>query len=174
MDWDPSNKIDNPQVEWDIFGGKHFDLGDGTDFNAEAYYYAYPAADYPGFTASYFEGIFQLSHTFAGLAVTGTWAISPEFSFGTGLGNYISGSFSYPIMDWLSVSANVGHQWVNDLPDYTHGDIGATVTYKSLSVDARYVTTDLGKTNCGFYMGTNNACAGGFVATVTYNMALLP
>jgi uncharacterized protein (TIGR02001 family) len=174
VDWDASTTVDDPQVEWDIFAGKHFDVGDSTDLNVEAYYYAYPAAPYRGTTASYFEGIFQLSHTFDGLALTGTWAISPQFGFKTGLGNYVEGTASFPLLDWLSVSANVGHQWVDKLPDYTHADAGLTATWKSLSLDGRYVTTDLGKNNCGMYMTTRNACAGGAVLTLTYNMNLLP
>lgn len=174
VDWDPSTSNDNPQVEWDIFGGKHFDLGDGTDLNVEAYYYSYPAANYPGLKASYFEGIFQLSHNFDDLALTASYAVSPNFTLNTGTSNYIEGTASYPIMDWLSISANVGHQWVETGPDYTHADFGATATWKSFSLDGRYVTTDLGQTNCVFYMTTRNACAGGFVATITYNMDLLP
>src|ERR1700712_2291675 len=55
-----------PTVEIDLYGGKHFDLG-GWDLNVEAYYYAYPDADHNILgtaDASYFEGIFQLSHSF--------------------------------------------------------------------------------------------------------------
>ena len=49
----------NPSFEWDIYGGKHFDL-DGTDLNVEAYEYAYPDANvFGGAAASYFEGIFS-------------------------------------------------------------------------------------------------------------------
>jgi hypothetical protein len=58
--------------------------------------------------------------------------------------------------------------------DYTHGDIGATLTYRSLSLDLRYVSTDLGAAKCGFYMGTTNACSGGFTALFSYNVASWP
>jgi len=177
VDFDPSEGSDNPSLEWDIFGGKHFDLGDSTDLNVEAYYYSYPAAVVPAGSpkVSYVEGIFQLSHTFFGVAATGTYAISPEGSLGGGVTHYLALGLSYPVMDWLSVSGNVGHQWVAAAPtDYTHADFGATATWKSLSLDGRYVTSDIGATNCKFFMATRNACSGGFVATLTYNMALLP
>ncbi len=74
----------NPSYELDIYGGKHFDL-DGTDLNVEAYYYAYPDANKLFLgpkKASFFEGIFQLSHSFGSLSLTATGAVSPEFSLG--------------------------------------------------------------------------------------------
>ena len=66
----------NTTVEWDIYGGKHFDLA-GTDLNLQAYYYAYP--DHEGLpgsaTYSYVEGIAALSHTFDQLTLTASVAI---------------------------------------------------------------------------------------------------
>ena len=161
----------NPSIEWDIFGGKHFDLG-GTDLNVEAYEYAYPDAKIlPGTpAASFFEGIFTLSHTFGPLALDAVYAISPQFSLGGGTGNYIEGQAVMTVNDWLTVSTNIGHQWVALAPtDYTHSDVGATATYKQLSLDLRYFNTNLNRTNCGFYMNTKNACTGNFVATLSFN-----
>jgi uncharacterized protein (TIGR02001 family) len=162
----------NPSFELDIFGGKHFDLG-GTDLNVMAYYYSYP--DFrPGVgpAASYYETIVQLTHNFGPVAVTVTGSNSPEWSLGGGDGWYLAGLFTVPVNDWLSLSANVGHQWVQAAPsDYTHFDIGGTLTYRSWSLDLRYASTDIGNTACGaFWMATPNACSGGFVATVSYNV----
>ena len=176
INWQLNGTNDNPGVEWDIYGGKHFDL-DGTDLNVEAYEYAYPDATIIKGTpaASYFEGIFTLSHTFGPEALDIVYAVSPQFSLGGGTGNYIEGQSVLTVTDWLTVSANIGHQWVELAPsDYTHADAGATATWKSLSLDLRYLGTNLSKANCGFYMGTKNACGAGFAATLTYNVALLP
>lgn len=168
----------NPRIEWDIYGGKHFDLGDGTDFNVEAYEYAYPEYNtsyVPGKpAASYFEGIFTLSHTFGPVALDVVYAVSPQFTLGTGTGNYLEGQAILTLTDWLTVSTNVGHQWVDLIPaDYTHADVGATATWKGFSLDARYVGTSLNKVNCAtYYMGTKNACGGGFVATLSYTIPL--
>ena len=170
----------NPTVEVDLYGGKHFDLG-GWDLNVEAYYYAYPDANPPVFfgttsDASFFEGIFQLSHNFGDLAVTATGAVSPEFSLGSGTGGYIAGTASYPITDWLSISGTVGHQWVDAAPtDYTHFDIGLSATYRHFVLDVRANGTDMGKAACGFYMASsafnNSVCTTGVVATLTYNIS---
>ncbi|HVZ27267.1 MAG TPA: TorF family putative porin [Rhizomicrobium sp.] len=176
INWQLGGENENPSIEWDIYGGKHFDLG-GTDLNVEAYEYAYPDANtFGGSDASYFEGIFTLTHAFGPLSLDAVWAISPEFSLGGGTGNYLEGQAVFTVTDWLTVSANVGHQWVDLAPsDYTHADFGATASWNGFALDARYVTTDIGQTNCaGFWMGTKNACSGGFVATLTYNIAILP
>jgi uncharacterized protein (TIGR02001 family) len=163
----------NPSYELDLFGGKHFDL-DGTDLNVMAYYYSYP--DYrpgAGPAASYYETIAQLTHNFGPIAVTVTGSNSPNWSLDGGTGWYLAGLFTVPVTDWLSFSANVGHQWVEKAPsDYTHFDIGATATYRSWSLDVRYASTDIGNAACGaFWMATPNACSGGFVATINYNVA---
>jgi uncharacterized protein (TIGR02001 family) len=176
INWQLGGINENPSIEWDIYGGKHFDLG-STDLNVEAYEYAYPDANVGphGPSASYFEGIFTLSHTFGPLALDVVYAISPEFSGGNGTGNYLEGQAVLTLTDWLTVSSNIGHQWVDLAPaDYTHADFGTTATWKQFSLDARYVSTDLSKVNCAFYMSTKNACSGGFIATLTYNFALLP
>ena len=182
VDWTPGND-DNPHVEVDLYGGKHTDLW-GTDWNIEPYYYSYPAADIPAGTSKpdYFELINQLTHTFGPLTLTGTWAWSPNFPFNGGTGNFFSGTGSYTVLDWLSVSGNIGHQWAagakTAMPpsrDYTYFDIGATATYKAFNFDLRYSGTDLGGVQCAsFWMATKNACTPTVVATVTYNVNLLP
>src|SRR5665213_4177577 len=117
INWQLNGKNENPGVEWDIYGGKHFDLG-GTDLNVEAYEYAYPDAKLlPGqAAASYFEGIFTITHAFGPLSLDAVYAISPQFTLGSGTGNYLEGQAAYTVTDWLSVSANVGHQWVELAP----------------------------------------------------------
>ncbi|MDE1986471.1 MAG: TorF family putative porin [Alphaproteobacteria bacterium] len=162
----------NPSFEMDLYAGKHTDL-DGTDLNLEAYYYSYPDAKFPGTKASYYETIGQLSHVFGPLTLTLTGANSPEWSLSGGTGWYVEGTAAYALTDWLSISGNLGHQWVSAAPsDYTHYDIGGTATYKSWSLDARYVGSDISQASCAaFWMATPKACEGGFVATITYNIA---
>jgi len=175
INWQAGGINENPSIEWDIYGGKHFDLGDTTDLNVEAYEYAYPNYNaLGGPAASYFEGIFTLSHTFGPLALDGVYAVSPQFSGGTGTGNYIEGQAVLTITDWLTISTNIGHQWVANAPtDYTHSDVGATATWNAFSLDARYVDTTLNRVTCSFFMATtNNACSGGFMATLSYTLPI--
>jgi len=180
VDWNMGGLSNNPSVEVDIYGGKHTDVW-GIDWNIEPYYYAYPGANtFGGPTADYFELINQLTKSFNGVTLQATYAWSPEFSLGGGPGHYLAGMASYTILDWLSISGNLGHQWVRAANasvgsrDYTYADIGVTASYKGFALDLRYSGTDLGKGACGFYMGTNHACAGDVIATLTYNITLLP
>jgi uncharacterized protein (TIGR02001 family) len=180
VDFDPTNS-GNPHVEVDIYGGKKTDLG-FAEWNIQPYYYAYPSADVPAGAPSpdYFELINQLSHTFGPVSVTATYAWSPELPFAGGEGNYLGGTAAIPINDWLSISGNVGHQWAENAKlvgsrDYTWGDIGVTASYMGFALDLRYSGTDLNRAQCAaFYMATTNACAGGFVGSLTYTVNLLP
>jgi uncharacterized protein (TIGR02001 family) len=164
----------DPSYEADFYAGKHTDLG-GTDLNIEAYYYSYPDAKFPGTTASYYETIVQLTHAFGPLTLTATGSNSPEWSLSGGTAWYAEGTAAWAVSDWFTISGNVGHQWVHAAPsDYTHYDIGGTAVWKSFSLDVRCVGDDIGKINCAAYwMPTKNACSGGAVATLTYNIANL-
>lgn len=171
----------NTGVEWDIYGGKHIDL-DGTDLNIQAYYYAYPDHDAsaPGLpNYSYFEGIAALSHSFDELTLTSTIAISPDYFGDAGRGIWIGGTASYTVNDWISVSGNVGHQWVEDLNGaeygypYTHWDLGVTATWNNISLDVRYIDTDISKTQCEEFNGPrNNWCGATVVGSITYNFSI--
>jgi uncharacterized protein (TIGR02001 family) len=163
-----------PSFEMDIYAGKHFDL-DGTDLNVEAYYYSYPDANkyMLGTYASYYETIIQLSHTFDKLTLTATGANSPEWSLHGGTGWYLEGTASYALTDWLSISGNLGHQWVERAPsNYTHWDIGATATWRSWVLDVRYVGNDISKPDCGFWISSGTgSCSDTVVATLTFNVS---
>ena len=181
VDFDPTNS-GNPYMELDIYGGKHTDLG-GVDWHIMPIYYTYPAGNFaPGSaTADYFELVNQLSYTTDfGVTAMGTYAFSPELTFGGGTGHYLALNLAYPINDWLSISGNYGHVWAENAAragssGYNHGDVGVTASYQGFALDLRYTGTDLTRFGCAnFYMTTGNACAGGAVVTLSYTMDLLP
>jgi len=179
VDFDPTNS-GNPHVELDIYGGKHTDLW-GVDWNFMPYYYSYPPEKYGlGPNADYFELQNQFTKAFGPLTLSGTWAWSDNLAFNGGTGNALFGNATYSILDWLSVSGNIGHQWAQNAKyvgssDYTWGDFGATASYKGFALDVRMVGTDLSGPKCAaFYMATTHACAGGVVASLTYTVSLLP
>ncbi|MCX7280094.1 MAG: TorF family putative porin [Alphaproteobacteria bacterium] len=180
VDFDPTSS-GNPHVELDIYGGKHTDLW-GIDWNFMPYYYAYPSANVAvgASRPDYFELINQLTKAFGPVSLQASYAWSNNLAFDGGEGNALYGNVTYTLLDWLSISGNLGHQWAENARlvgsrDYTYGDIGATATYKGFALDVRYSGTDLGTAQCGaFYMATRHACSGGVVATLTYNFTLLP
>jgi uncharacterized protein (TIGR02001 family) len=190
---------DHTSLETDFYAGKHTDLW-GTDLNLEAYLYAYPdhniATNITGshYHDTYFEMIGQLSHPFGPVSLTATAAYSPNFFGQTGTGWYIEGTAAYTVNDWLSFSANLGHQWVSrvdslTIPNsydgedpfiyssglpYTHWDIGATFTYKQFALDVRYVDTNLSSVQCYWTQGAKNLCDATVMATLTYNIPAFP
>ena len=173
----------SPSYEADFYFGKHTDFFGLGDLNTQAYFYTYPDARTQGVAnknATFMEFITTFSHVFGPLTMNATWAYSPMFTLGGGNSNYINGNAVWAVNDWLSLSGTVGHQWAQAAKtfgstDYTHYDIGGTVTYKSLALDIRYVDTDLSKASCSaFWMATNNACGGTAMATLTYNISSFP
>jgi len=180
VDFDPTSS-NNPYLGLNIYGSKHTALCD-IDWNFMPYYYAYPSANVPAGTPrpDYFELINQLTKAFGPVSLQASYAWSNNLAFDGGEGNALYGNVTYTILDWLSVSGNLGHQWAEKARlagsrDYTYGDFGATATWKGLALDVRYSGTDLGTAQCGaFYMATRHACSGGVVASLTYNFTLLP
>jgi uncharacterized protein (TIGR02001 family) len=162
--------------EVDIYGGKHFDL-DGSDLDAQAYYYSFPG--HGSFAANYFEGILHLTHNFGSFAATIMGAASPSWINDSGAGFYAAGTGAYPIADWLTVSANLGHQWVGGAPrGYTHYDFGFTATVRSMSLDLRYVGNDIRAGDASFWVGSTAEQARSWtrdtvVLTVSYAASLL-
>jgi uncharacterized protein (TIGR02001 family) len=171
-------------IEWDIWFGKHFDLGDGWDLNVQPYYYAYPDHDSKtaGFHDSYFELITGLSRKFGDLTLTGTVAWSPDWFAESGTGWWLNANAAYPITDWLTVSGNFGYQSAREFDDipgigypYTVWDIGLTAVWKQFALDVRYVDTSISKAECGTFNGAANDdwCSGTVLATLTFNFTLL-
>ena len=195
------NFYDGTSLEDDVYVGKHTDLA-GTDLNLEAYYYTYPdhainhdvdRMNGSPYHDSYFEAIGQLTHVFGPLTLTATGAWSPNFFAQTGEGWYVEGTAAFAVNEWLSFSGNVGHQWVSRLdgvsvdigtegaPDivksgfpYTHWDLGATVTYKSLALDVRYIDSSINETSCALFVGKKDLCGATVIGTLTYNISSFP
>lgn len=77
-----------------------------------------------------------------------------------------------------SLSGNVGRQTYASAignTDYTHWDAGVTFGYKALSLDLRYIDTDINQTNapaqCGT-VGTRDLCSATFLATLKFDTTL--
>ena len=163
-------------LETDLYAGKHFDLG-GSDLDAEAYYYSYPG--HGSISANYFEGILHLSHSLGPAAFTLVGAVSPDWSNHAGPGVYVAGTGAYTLTDWLTMSGNLGHQWVQQAPNaYAHYDVGVTANVRSMSLDLRYVGNDIRTEDAAFWVGSTAQQArawtrGSVVLTMSFAFSLL-
>jgi uncharacterized protein (TIGR02001 family) len=128
-------------AEVDIYGGVKPVVGPVTlDFGGVAYLYP-GAPDGPG-SPHYFE--FKAGASVpAGPATLGVVVFhSPEFPYDFGPATYLEANAAIPLMDKLTLSGAIGHQWLDEdhwgTDGYTTGNIG--VTYQitpHISIDAR-------------------------------------
>ena len=164
-------------LETDLCGGKISELSE-TKIDIEGCYYAYPDrnSNFINSRDGFYETILRLSRNVDRLTVTGTIAQSPDFFGRDGSAWYVGGTFAWVLNDWVSITSNIGHQWVNHtLPGYTHWDIGAAGTWHNFTLDARYVDTDFSPSACiAFASGKRGWCSAGAVVQLTYNIDLLP
>ena len=154
------------------FGGATFDIG--------ALYYVYPKTKLAGDKSSsdFIEPYLAISGTAGPVSAKATVNWAPKQKAlaldqgASGLlpsqGNvYIAGDFSAAIPTTpISLTAHIGHtfgpSWLSIGNEYTDWGVGATLTYKALTLGVQYVDTD------GDFITPSgkNASKGGVVATL--------
>lgn len=170
------NDHQNTLIEVDVTAGKQVTLR-GTIVDFAATYYSYPIRNRPAGAPrySFAEASVKASHSWGDLTLSAEGAWSPN-SFGeTGTSWYLGVGIFYQLRDWLSASANIGRQWVQDIDaisgsgfPYTHWDAGLTATYDKFSLDLRYVDTSLSPAECLLGLGGRDWCKAGAVATLSF------
>lgn len=165
-------------MELDLYAGFTSALSDKTTGSIKAIYYLYPTADYPpgANKYDYFELIGSLAHDFGGFSGTFEAAWSPDYFAESGSSVALTGGLSVPLTDsfWffdggVSASGKLGYQWIDDnttfgTPDYVFYDVGVSAKIANVTLDVRWVDTDLDRADC--FSGAN-LCEGGVVATLT-------
>lgn len=164
-------------IELDLYAGYNFSLSQATSGTIKAVYYAYPDADTPAGAADYdyIEVIGSLSRDFNGKATaTLEYAWSSDYFAETGEFGALTGTLEVPLAEtlWffdggLAGSAHAGYQWIDDnatygVPDYFYYDIGMSASVGMLTVDARWIDTDIDKAEC---VAGLDWCEGTFVLT---------
>lgn len=146
--WGSSVDFNDGETDFEVdfvlgYGGA---INDSTTYDVNVTYYAYPNQP-SGANYDYFEFGAGITHDLGnGLSVGLKVAYSPDNFAETGDAFWVGLNGAYQVAEWLSISANVGYQSLDDSfyadDSYTHYDIGATVTYGILDIDLRYVATD--------------------------------
>ena len=167
IDFSDTGDVDS-EFEIDLYAGYNFSLGENTEGSVKATYYLYP--DNPG-DYEYWEFQGALSHDFGKVKLSGEINYSPDYFNQTGASFAAAAGIEIPLVDMLSASGHIGHQWLDDevkfgTPDFLYWDLGLTLSLleEHVTLDARYVTTDLDDLEC--FSGTD-LCEGGFVGTLT-------
>lgn len=176
--FDPS-----PSMELDVYGGVRGTFGKFTsDLGVWGYLY-------PGLSTPTPNGVFPTQINWvegygkAGYGITDSLNVGVNLYYtpsyiNTGAdGEYVSGTFKYTVSE-LAISGELGRQWLGTtdathtsfftglgnykLPSYTAWNIGASYTYKFVTLDLRYYGTSLSKTDAVLITGpTNFILAGG-------------
>ncbi|MEP6785336.1 MAG: TorF family putative porin [Sphingomonadales bacterium] len=146
-------------VELDLIGGFKKTFG-GTTFDIGVLYYYYPKTKIAGDTSSsdFAEPYLAVSHTFGPVTAKGTVAYAPKqkalkLDQATGASRdnvYLAGDLSASIPGTpLGLIGHLGHSfgpsWLASdgvKSEYTDWSVGATATFKAITVGVSYVDTD--------------------------------
>jgi uncharacterized protein (TIGR02001 family) len=176
----------NGHQEIDVIGGYSHTFKNGVKLDGGVLYYVYPHSN-PGFVnnSDFIEPYFDISKTFGPLSAKATVNWAPEQS---GLKNcqgfvdaesgcsakgqsnvYLAGDFSVAIPKTpLGLTAHIGHtwgpSWLSIGDEYTDWGLGATATWKMLTLGVSYVDTS--KHN-SFVVNGRDEASSGVVASLT-------
>ena len=169
---------DDSPMELDLYGNYNFMIG-ALAASVGVYGYVYPSSGSGG-PYDVFELDGGISYSFGPVAwsAKANWAPSvPSGYLTVQQGNnpdsefYLTTGLSVPVVDWLSVSGNLSYQGYTGLPtgakddSYAEWDLGATATWKIVSLDLRYIDTDTH--TLASYTGNPFATGPFYVATLT-------
>ena len=149
----------NAKQEIDLIGGYSHTFKGGLKVDGGVLYYFYPRDPSPGVSSDFFEPYFDVSKTFGPVSAKATINYAPaqkalklDQSTGPSHDNvYLAGDFSVAIPKTpLGLTAHIGHtfgpSWLasDSVGDtgYTDWGLGATATYKMLTLGVSYVDTD--------------------------------
>jgi uncharacterized protein (TIGR02001 family) len=154
--------------EVDLYAGYTHAFSDSTEGTAKVVYYVYPGSDAD---IDYLEIIGSLSHTMGRAGLSVELAYSPDYINAGYSSLAVTGGLEYALAEsasffdgGISASGHVGRQTFDDATalDYTFYDIGVSGTVGMLTLDVRYVATDLDEAECG-----TEWCNSGVVVTGT-------
>jgi uncharacterized protein (TIGR02001 family) len=157
------NDGNNATTEVDLYGGYGGTI-DNFSYDVGFMYYWYPgatnAAQYDMWEVYGKAGYdFGVATTSFGIAYT------PDNTITNFDATYLSAGVAVPLIDLLSVSANVGYYMLDNLKNATDWNVGATLkVYDWFDLDARYYDTDVAN-NC--QVGTKQYCDARFVVKVS-------
>ncbi|MGB0630108.1 MAG: TorF family putative porin [Alphaproteobacteria bacterium] len=154
VDFNEAAGVDGATIEIDWYAGLTGPVGEtGVSWDVGVIYYSYPGAD-RNLNYDFFEGQIALSYDFGLAAATASLNYSPDNFGGTGDAFYPKLGIEAPIGKYLTLSAHVAKQYVDDnanfgLPDYVEYGIGATVNLAGFDVNLTWSDTDMSETECG-------------------------
>jgi uncharacterized protein (TIGR02001 family) len=139
----------------------------GAKVTLEALYDSFPDKRAPGPSYDIFEPQAEVSRTLKRLTLGALAGWETDVS-GGGQEWHLKASAAYALAPWLSISGHAGRFFAASGADHDHDhwDIGATATWRRLSLDARYGGTDEPRSRCFF----TDWCEPGAYVSLNYRL----
>ena len=147
-------------MEWDIYGGYAGSI-DAFSYDVGVIGYLYPGAA-SILNYDYLEAYLNLGYDFGPASVSAGLAWSPDWTGGLDDAYYFSGGIAVPIMEGLSIDANIGYSdfhSTSGLVDYVDYNVGIAYEFEWFTTDLRFTDTDL--------PGCTSLCDEKFVVTIS-------
>ena len=174
-----------PDAEFTFSAGARPKVGN-VDLTLAATYYSYPGEQLPGPTGgiNYWEAGIRGDTTIAeSIRFAAGYAFSPNVSNTGAWSQYAAAGLGYDVPSRLlpqdigvSFTGGAGYSWFGrqssvlggfPLPAYLNWSAGMTVTRKMLSLDLRYLDTNLSREKCFVFTGDPGAVPGGRIDPIT-------
>ena len=136
------NDGDEASVEADIYAGFAGAFDNGIAWDVGAIHYMYPGAD-SSLDYDFTEAAVSLGYDFGVAVISGAFNYSPDFFGGSGDATYTAAYLDVPLPHSFSVSAHLGHQTIEDTPDYTDWSLGIGYNWNAFDFSLKYVDTSL-------------------------------
>jgi len=138
---------DDTQAEVDLYGSYTLAITDAFSLVAGGITYNYPSAP-TGVNFNWYEVYLGASYNFGVAAINGRVYYSPDYVNLSTSQIYFTGGVSVPVIEWLSLNANIGYTTVDHavapiIEDYTDWNVSAVATLGNFSLTAGYTDTDL-------------------------------
>jgi len=147
--------------EVDVYGGRNLYIG-RMELTLEGMYSFFPDKNIPGPTYDFVTVKARLRRSVGALTIGSAISWIPDAPYDGGPGWRVTAEGSYAWAAWLKTGGRIGHRWSGRAADRTFWDMGATSTWKKVSIDLRYTDTNLGFTECGGV----SLCEAGVAATL--------
>jgi uncharacterized protein (TIGR02001 family) len=152
------------EVDW--YAGRQF-AWRATKITLDMFYGSFPGKRAPGSSYDILEPQVELSRSFHRLTLGALAGWETDVS-GHGQEWRLKASAAYALTPWLSLNGHLGRFIASTGQDHDHDhwDVGATASWRRLSLDARYGGTDLPMAECYY----TRWCDPGASASVTWRI----
>jgi uncharacterized protein (TIGR02001 family) len=169
--WASNVDFGTPDAEIDVYAGIRPET-DIAAFDLGYVHYFYAAETAPDYGEIY--GLAELYATDS-FTLGANLYFAPDYSRLGGTAVFVEGTVDYALPANFGVSGGLGYQGFDaslGLPDYWTWNAGIYWTFAdTVTVDLRYIDSDLSKADCGLLM-SRRACGARFMATLSLDTAL--